>query len=140
MIDLGPAIRLGRRAPALLALAAAACASPYERLAERGQSELVGLSRDRILACAGSPTETARRDGDELLVYYSELARRVAAAEGEARSPVPERDFAPTYTSVCETTFVLRAGRVVEVTMSGRTGAGRPSIAACGIVAERCLK
>ncbi len=108
--------------PSVAALAIAACASSLgrEELAERAQTELVGISAEKLLACAGAPNRRATSGGLEVLTYV-------------VRKDTDE------IAHFCEATFVLKSGRVTEVSYRGTTGlvTGR---AHCGYVVENCLR
>lgn len=122
-----------------MAVALAACASGDERLAERGRTELIGLPRERLLACAGQVVDSGSEGDAELLVFYAESQRWVAVDRPASGSPIRPADNGYAYRRSCEATFVLRQGRVVEVRLQGRTGAGRTNVGACAPIVDRCL-
>lgn len=109
-------------------------------MAERGRTELIGLPRERLLACAGQVVDSGSEGDAELLVFYAESQRWVAIDRPASGSPTRPADDGYTYRRSCEATFVLRQGRVVEVRLLGRSGAGRTNIGACAPIVGRCLK
>lgn len=124
----------------MVAPALAACASGDTRLAERGRTELIGLPRDRLLACAGQPVDSGSEGDAELLVFYAESQRWVAIDRPVSGSPLRPAENGYAYRRNCEATFLLRQGRVAEVRLLGRGGGGRADIGACAPIVDRCLK
>ncbi|WP_428246008.1 hypothetical protein [Ferrovibrio sp.] len=120
----------------------AGCASGQEELALRGQKELVGLSEQQLLSCAGEPTARNRENGVDLLSYFRESSAYASMNSGTDRdySPLSRPGGDYEYFRYCETTFALRQGRVTEVAMKGRTATGRETLVACGQIVARCLK
>jgi hypothetical protein len=117
------------RAPALIPLLLlAACAFLDEQDIARqradsaafAQTQLVGLSKAEILACAGTPARTAKAGDSESLIYVS---------GGSAASPEKS----------CEVTFVLRRGYVEKVDYSvtyvGLMARGDQ----CAFVVQKCV-
>lgn len=124
----------------LAPLCLASCASPYDGMAERAKTELIGISRAQLLACAGEPVDSAREQGAELLIYFREVTRRAAGPEPETRTPIPQLERGNDYSRYCEAVFFVREGRVSAIEMTGRTSIGRATLTACGPIVERCLK
>lgn len=128
--------------PLLLLPLVVACASRQTEMAEAAQKSLIGLTEDQVLACAGQPDQRLIDGGNRLLVYPRETTR-VLTVETPARpNPIGMAQPQPTYEyyRVCETTFVLRGGKVIQLRMRGRTETGRPNLDACGATVARCLK
>ncbi len=126
----------------LLAVLAGCAADRNAALAEQAQTALLGLSEEQVLACAGNPVERAREGGNTLLVYFAEISRRVAVSTPAAPMPIglPEPQPHFTYYRFCETSFVLKGGRVAELRMKGRTDTGRETLDACAQTVMRCMK
>lgn len=127
-------------AAALAVGALTSCVSPYDGMAERGQTELIGISKAALLACAGEPSDTARENGAELFIYFREVTRRASGIEPEARTPIPQFEKGSDYSRYCEAVFFIRQDRVTAIEMKGRTSVGRATLTACGPIVERCLK
>ena len=121
------------RAPALIPLLLlGACAALDEQhaaiqradTAAFAQTELAGLSRAEILACAGKPTRTAKTGDTESLIY-------VSGADGGSASSRQDS---------CEVRFVLRRGYVEKVEYSisdvGIFGKGGQ----CAYVVQKCMR
>lgn len=126
----------------LLLTALAACASRQTEMAEAAQKSLIGLTEEQVLACAGQPDQRLIDGGMRLLVYPRETTREITVDTPARPNPTGMAQPQPTYDyyRVCETTFALRGGRVVQVRMKGRTETGRPNLDACGATVARCLR
>lgn len=59
-------------AAAVLALAACSGADPRAQLADRATTQLVGMNKAQLLACAGVPDKQATVNGDEVYTYLRE--------------------------------------------------------------------
>ncbi|CAO3433936.1 hypothetical protein [Azospirillum doebereinerae] len=127
----------------------AACATgPGAEVAQRAQTELVGMPRDRLLACAGVPERQATAEGRD---YYTYVARPsggygpssgigIGAGGGSFGSGVGlglgfSLPVGGTSTG-CEATVVLGRGGAVEQ-VSYPAGA---SLSACAPIVENCVR
>lgn len=93
------------------------------------QTELVGLSRAEILACAGKPDRAVRNGDSESLVYTSSGA---AAAKPGAPAGKP-----------CEVTFAMHNGYVEKVAYSVPSVGGFGGFASgdqCSYVVQKCMR
>jgi hypothetical protein len=128
--------------PLLLLPLVVACASRQTEMAEAAQKSLIGLTEDQVLACAGRPDQALTDRGLRLLVYPRETVRELTVDTPARPNPTGMAQPQPTYDyyRVCETTFALQNGRVVQVRMRGRTETGRPNLDACGVTVSRCLR
>ncbi len=130
-----------------VALLAACAIGPGGETASRAQTELVGMPKDRLLACAGVPERQAAADGRE---YYTYVAHPADAYSPTSSIGVGAGSFGgggavglglgfgvPVGggSPGCEATLVLgRNGRVEQV--SYPAGA---SLSACAPIVENCL-
>ncbi|WP_448188180.1 hypothetical protein [Azospirillum sp. sgz301742] len=131
---------------ALAGLAACASNSPDIEIAQRAQTQLVGLPKAQLLSCAGVPTRQAVANGDE---YYTYSQRPVYVSDAPAVSlgangatgegivlglGVGVPVFSGRGTQGCDATFVLRGGVVRQV--SYPVGA---SLEDCGALVAACM-
>ena len=94
-------------------------------IAEDAQTQMLGLSKQDVLSCAGMPNRTMRSEGVEYLLY----------SHREQHSD----DDGGTYTRNCEVTIALDRGRVSKVSYRGRTGGWISKDAACYFVVKDCV-
>ncbi|MBB3264156.1 hypothetical protein FHW79_001771 [Azospirillum sp. OGB3] len=139
---------------ALLGLAGALLAScatgPDPQIARRAQTELVGMPKERLLACAGVPARQAQAGGREYYTYVSDPGVAVSPLGG---SSIGVGGFGgggssgvglglgfglPLGTSspgMCEATFVLGPGGTVEQV----SYPGNASLSACTPIVQNCV-
>jgi len=131
---------------ALIGLAACAGNGKDAELAERAQTQLVGLPKAALLSCAGVPSRQAVVNGAEYYTYSARPAVETdnpgmgvgmsgGTAEGIGLSLGIGVPLATGGTPRgCDATFVLRGGTVQQV--SYPMGA---SIADCGALVSNCM-
>lgn len=109
----------------VLCFSAAGC-SVHKRvnMAERGLSELVGLSKAELLSCAGVPVRSEKVDDFEFLTYTSGGTRGFFCRSGR----------------YCEVTFTLQNNVVEKVSYAGNTGGYFTEKEQCAYVIAPCLK
>ena len=114
-----------------------ACAR-YERaaVAERAKTELIGLSKAELLACAGVP-HRRYQEGDLEIFTYSASADSVGV--GVVTGASPQIAVGAMRRRYCEATFALRNNRVERVSYAGRTGGLLTKGEQCGFVVENCV-
>jgi hypothetical protein len=107
----------------------AACANPSQEradIAEFAKTQLVGVSKAEILACAGTPLRTAIKGNAELLTYVGSSG--IAGTSQKS----PKEHY-------CEVTFLLRRGFVEEVKYSGPSGGFMTQGEECAFVVQKCV-
>ena len=108
----------------VVAVIVSGCAvSQMRRTAEVAQRDLIGLSRDSLLECAGAPAHV-EQTGDRELIYYV------------AENPESTKH---TRASTCVASFTLRRGYVENLhyeTLAGRMVTERES---CTPIVEPCM-
>ncbi len=129
----------------------ASCATgPDPQIARRAQTELVGMPKERLLACAGVPARQAQANGREYYTYVSDpgvainplggSSIGVGGFGGGGSSGVgvglgfgfPLGSSSP---GGCEATFVLGPGEVVEQV----SYPGNASLSACTPIVQNCV-
>lgn len=109
--------------------------------AELAQTQLIGLSRSELLACAGKPMTQTGSDTAEYFIYV-----RHEGGNGLAPEPVGSASSAAPISSTsvplrCAATVKLEQGRVSSISYQGHTGGtifNRQQV--CGYIFERCVK
>lgn len=99
--------------------------------ATRAKSEMIGMSRDQVLDCAGVPARTARAGDSEYLAYSTNPETNVwSNNQGNIFSDT--RD--------CTVTVKLTGGYVSEVTYRGnKTGGLLTKDSHCATVVGSCI-
>lgn len=108
----------------LIVLLLSACAFQRTDMAYRAKSELIGMSREDLVMCAGVPIKQEKIDDVEFLTY----------------SGGGENDVARILDYYCEATFTLKDGIVKKITYHGRTGGLLTKDEQCAFIIENCLK
>ncbi len=133
-----------------LAYVLAGCALQRASVAKRAQSELLGMSKANLLACAGATARAAVVEGLEVLTYASGGDTVGVATTHTTHQPYgtgygtgSKYSYGTTTVSkkrrYCEVTFVLKDDVVTKVNYSGRTGGLLSKGEQCAFVVENCL-
>lgn len=108
-------------------LMVASCAAlDRAQLAERARSELIGVTKDHLLACAGAPDKHLTSGDSEYLTYSIHTEQRTVDGTGGG-------------SRFCEATFILKNGLVEAVTYRGKTGGLATKGEQCGYIVQNCL-
>lgn len=132
----------------LTGLSLASCATgPDPQVARRAQSEMLGMPKERLLACAGVPARQATAGGKEYFTYVE----RPAVAAGPGTS-IGIGGFGGSSSGVgvglgfglpvggyssgngCEATFVLGGGMVEQVSYPASS-----DLSACTPIVQNCI-
>lgn len=128
------------RTALLLSLSVAtgcATAARFERanVAELAKTQMVGMKKAELFACAGVPERAAEADGLEFLTYTGG-GDQVSAAY----APTRRTAFSRTDQRSCEATFTLKDGAVQVVVYKGRTGGWATEGEQCAFVVQNCVR
>ena len=108
-------------------LIVAGCAAlDRAKLAERARTELVGVTKEHLLACAGAPDKRLASTDKEYLTYVIQTERGTVEGTGGG-------------SRFCEATFVVKDNRVEAVTYRGKTGGLLTKGEQCGYIVQNCL-
>jgi hypothetical protein len=139
-----------KRAMVVLGIVLAGCAVERANLAERAQSELVGMTKVDLLSCAGVPARSAKEGGIEVLTYDGggdviTAGGTVGAYNGVHNAYGSNGTFGGVNVSrgrrlYCEATFVIQDGKVAKVSYSGQTGGLLTKGEQCAFIVENCVK
>jgi hypothetical protein len=104
-------------------------------IAARAKTQLVGMSSQDLLLCAGVPARTMQSAGLEFWTY---------ASGGDASGHVSGGGYGPARVSLhkyyCEVTVVLSQGRVQQVRYAGNTGNPILQGEQCAYALEHCVR
>ena len=138
-------IRAGARAGllCLIAVAIAACELQRAQEASDAQTAMVGMSKEQVLACMGSPVSTAMAGTTEVWTYNSGNGRTdsfgaVNAWGGNGWAS----GFGSSTTTgrFCKVDVVMNVGRVSRINYTGPTGGLLTRGEQCGYAVDNCLQ
>ena len=107
----------------LIVLLLSGCVFHRAEMASRATSELIGMSKEDLLICAGIPVKQERIDDLEFLTY--------SGGGGDVGKIL---DYS------CEATFILKDGIIKKINYHGRTGGPLTKDEQCTFIIENCLK
>jgi hypothetical protein len=140
-----------------LLLLSAACTIQHSFVASRGESELLGMSKQNLLACAGAPARTAIFEGIEVFTYtggedtvgYAPTSTggrdstsgtyASGTASGNANNTSQPDTGGKSAHRYCEVIFVLKNDVVDSVNYIGPTGGLLTKGEQCAVVVKNCL-
>ncbi len=140
-----------------LLLLSAACTIQHSFVASRGESELLGMSKQSLLACAGAPARTAIFEGIEVFTYtggedtveYAHTFTRgrgstsgthaSGTASGDANNTSQTDTGGKSTHRYCEVIFVLKNAVVDSVNYSGPIGELPTKGEQCAVAVKNCL-
>jgi hypothetical protein len=126
-------------AAGLLPVLAGCTGMEQSKFARQAKTELVGMSREEVLDCAGPPERVIKSGKRELLVYFagdeSPAARNLAPTGLDAPGI-----FHGGHEANCEVTFVLEEGRVSELRYQGQTGGIFTRNSRCAAILRYCMR
>ena len=99
------------------------CVFQRAEMAYRAKSELIGMSKEDLLMCAGVPVKQEKVDNLEFLTY--------SGGGG---------DVGKILQYSCEATFILKDGIIKKINYRGRTGGPLTKDEQCASIIENCLK
>ena len=101
------------------------CAIARANIADRAQTELIGMSKKYLFTCAGVPDRKTHADDLEFFTYT-----------GGGKNVADNDTADPRY---CEATFVLKDGKIQKINYSGHKG-GLTKWEQCSFIVKNCLK
>ena len=106
----------------LIVLLLSACAFQRTDMAYRAKSELIGMSKEDLLICAGAPVKQEKIDNLEFLTY--------SGSGGDLGGILYS----------CEATFILKDGIIKTINYQGDTGGPLTKDEQCAFIINNCLK
>jgi hypothetical protein len=109
------------------------CAMQRAQVAQDARVSMVGLSKERVLACMGPPAAKAAEGATEVWSYDSGNGMQVADISGDryGATAISTRRF-------CKVNVVMVGGAVSTVNYSGPTGGLLSAGEQCAYAVERC--
>jgi hypothetical protein len=120
---------------AAVAALLAGCAIQRAQVAQEAQGSMIGMPKERVLACMGPPINRATEGSTEVWAYNSSNGMTMTdASYGRfGGSAVSSSRF-------CNVNIVMTAGQVSAVNYTGPTGGLLTAGEQCAYAVERCAK
>jgi hypothetical protein len=114
--------------------ALAGCAIQRAQTAQDARVQMVGLSKEQVLACMGAPASKASEGATEVWGYNSGNGMTVASASFDRYGGT-----AVSSNRFCNINIVMAAGRVTAVNYTGPTGGLLTAGEQCAYAVEACV-
>jgi hypothetical protein len=120
---------------AALSFLLAGCAIQRAQVAQEAQGSMVGMPKEKVLACMGPPLNRATEGATEVWAYNSGNGFTATSASYNrfGGSAVSSSRF-------CNVNIVMTAGQVSAVNYTGPTGGLLTAGEQCAYAVERCTK
>lgn len=118
-----------------VSLALASCALQRAQVANQAQNQMVGLTKEQVLACMGPPINQAMVGQTEVWSYNSGNGRTDTAMNGNAimATAISTQRF-------CTVNVVMTDGRVSGLNYSGPTGGLITAGEQCAFAVQNCAR
>lgn len=118
-----------------LAAALAGCAFQRAEIAQDARAQMVGLSKEQVLACMGAPANKAAEGTTEVWGYASGNGMTVATASYDRYGGT-----AVSSSRFCNVKIVFSSGQVSAVNYTGPTGGLLTAGEQCAFAVSSCVK
>jgi hypothetical protein len=102
------------------------CANKKSSNADKARPDLIGMSKAKILSCAGTPAKSFKSNDTEVLTYL------YAGGQPLSGTGVVQQ-------GQCSANFVFQRDRLTRFNYSGRTGGLATQGEQCGFIVANCL-
>jgi hypothetical protein len=122
------------------ALAVAACAPlEWAQIAEDARSQMLGLSKEQVLACMGPPANRMAEGATEVWAYRSGNGQIDVASSASVAGPMVTGDTVATM-RFCNVQVVMQGGRVTRLNYTGPTGGFLAPGEQCAFAVRNCVR
>lgn len=118
-----------------LSVALASCAIQRAEIAQDARAQMVGLSKEQVLACMGAPANKAAEGATEVWGYASGNGMTVATASYDRYGGT-----AVSSSRFCNVNIVFASGQVSTVNYTGPTGGLLTAGEQCAYAVSACVK
>jgi outer membrane protein assembly factor BamE (lipoprotein component of BamABCDE complex) len=120
---------------AVLGLALAGCAIQRAEIAQDARAQMVGMSKEQVLACMGAPANKAAEGATEVWGYTSGNGMTVATASYDRYGGT-----AVSSSRFCNVNIFFASGQVSAVNYAGPTGGLLTAGEQCAYAVSSCVK
>ena len=118
-----------------LAVTLASCAIQRAEIAQDARAQMVGMSKEQVLACMGAPGNKAAEGATEVWGYASGNGMTVATASYDRFGGT-----AVSSSRFCNVNIVFASGQVSTVNYTGPTGGLLTAGEQCAYAVSPCVK
>ena len=116
----------------------AGCAYERAEIADRARAQMVGMSRESVLACMGPPSSRMSEGGTEVWSYRTGNGRVDVASNAHVVGSMVMGGATATM-RYCDVRVVMQGGRVARLTYSGPTGGLLTQGEQCAYAVSDCV-
>jgi hypothetical protein len=109
-------------------------------IAKAAKTELIGMTKENLLSCAGVPNGSYVSNGTEFLSYRSGGSTSHSAYTTPGIGGYAPRTYISSRNRYCDINITLKNNIVRKVNYSGKTGAALSRDSECAYVLERCVR
>ncbi len=112
-------------------------------MATKAQTSMVGMSKEDVLSCMGTPAGKASEGETTVWTYMSGDGSTDTVLSGQANrygNQVIATGSGFSTTRSCKIDVIIRSGRVTSINYSGRTGGLLTAGEQCGYAVENCVR
>jgi hypothetical protein len=126
-------------------LVSSCASSKFQRaeIASEAKNSMIGMTKERVLACMGAPTQQAAAGETEVWSYPSGGdTNTVGSATASTSSLGHTNMFGSSYSAhrYCVVNIVMAGGRVTAVNYTGRTGGWASQGEQCAFAVQNCVQ
>lgn len=127
---------------AAMSVLVGSCSIQRAQVAADAQKSMIGMPKERILACMGAPANSAKAGGTEVWSFYSGNGHTTSVGSAVATGG---NGFATAFGSAtstarsCKVDIVMNDDRVTRVNYSGPTGGLLTKGEQCAFAVENCV-
>ena len=126
-------------AAVIVAAPVAACAIQRSETARTAKEQMIGLPKEKILACMGPPADQMTVGGTEVWAYASGNGQTVGSAFASGGSGFAS-GFGVSERRFCKVDIVMTKGVVSAVNYSGPTGGALAPDEQCAFAVQNCVQ
>jgi hypothetical protein len=123
----------------LTMLTLAGCAFERAQIAEDARAQMVGMTKEQVLACMGPPASRMAEGQTEVCCYRSGNGHVEVATDAQAVGSMVMGGAVAT-ARFCDVQVVMRGGRVAQINYAGPTGGLLTVGEQCAFVVRNCVR
>lgn len=114
------------------------CVFQRAQTAADAKKQMVGMTKEQVLACMGSPRQKAQADATEVWSYHSTDGLSTGYSD-KYKSGNNTASYGLSSRYFCDVNVVMKDGRVAAIHYNGPTGGLLDGDEQCGYAVEHCV-